>query len=645
MLHYISNRRRRGLAAFAASLAITIALPAWAYEQAPMLDAKVEAGELPPVDERLPEEPLVMEVVEQPGEYGGTMRRAILGGGDQHNFVRTIGSDNLVRWDVNWTEVKPNIAKSWEISEDATTFTFKLREGMRWSDGEPFSADDIMFWYEDVFLNEKLTPTKDPNFVGPEGPVKVTKIDDYTVEFKFGSPNGLFLQNLAYGFGYYPTVFPKHYLEQFHEKYNPDIQKLVDAEPAAADWVQLFNLKAGPLDTPLFWQNPERPTLHAWTLTNSYGSVDRVEAVRNPYYWKVDEKGQQLPYMDRITYDQVEDVETILLKAFNGEIDYMNRHVGRPSYRAVLTDNQERGKYRFFETNDLPSNTMILMLNLNNKDEVKRKVVNDKNFRIGLSHAVNRQEIIDLLYFGSGKPAQTAPQPNSDLYKEWYAKQFTEYDPEKANEYLDKVLPEKDAEGYRLGPDGKRFSLIFLVADVFGLQYPDAMELIQAYAADVGIDIQVRATDRARLISIHTSNDQDAYLWNCSGGQADAYTSPLCYVPMPSNSVSWAREWAKWGIDNTKGEEPPEEVKAIFKAYDEVKAAATPEEQKKEMQEVLDLAMEQLFTIGLVQNDPAFGIARNNVRNVPDPLPIAGQLWYPAPYTAQMYFEGGENLP
>lgn len=629
-----------------ACLAVTMAQPALGFEEAPTLKERVAAGELPPVDERLPQNPLVLEVVDQTGEYGGTIRRAILGGGDQHNMVRTIGSDNMVRWDPTWSEVRPNIAESWEVSEDASKFAFKLREGMRWSDGEPFTADDIVFWYEDIFLDTRLTPNKDSTFVGPAGPVEVRKIDDVTVEFDFGTPNGLFIQNLAYGFGYHPTAYPKHYLSQFHEKHNPDVQALVDAEPAAADWIQLFNLKAGPMDTPLFWQNPGRPTLHAWYLTNAYGSTERIVAERNPFYWKVDEAGQQLPYVDRITYDQVEDVETILLKAFNGEIDYMLRHLGRPANKAALTDNKDRGSYDFFDVGDLPANIMILMLNLNHQDPVKREVINNKDFRIGLSHAVNRQEIIDLLYFGSGAPAQVAPRQGSELYKEWYAKQYTEYDPALASEFLDKAgLDQKDGEGFRLGPDGERFTLVFLVADVFGLQYPDAMELIQGYAADVGLDIQVRATDRSRLIALHTNNEQDAYLWNCSGGQADAYTTPICYVPIVSNSVSWAREWAAWGVDNNQGEEPPEAVKEIFAAYNEVKAASGPDELRERMQHVLDLSMDQFFTIGLVQNDAVFGIARDNVRNVPNPLPIAGQLWFPAPYTAQIYFEGGDNLP
>ncbi|SNS60802.1 ABC transporter substrate-binding protein [Antarctobacter heliothermus] len=637
--------RTRKLTALASVIALAMAGQAFAWEEAPQLAQQVADGKLPPVDERLPTDPLVMDVIEGPGEYGGTLRRAILGGGDQHNMVRTIGSDNMVRWSPDWKEVRPNIAKSWDVSDDASKFTFHLREGMKWSDGAPFTADDILFWYEDIFSNAELTPNKDATFVGPAGPVKITKIDELTVEFDFGAPNGLFLQALAYGFGYHPTAYPKHYLSQFMPKYNDDVQALVDADPAAGNWVQLFNLKAGPMDTPLFWQNPDRPTLHAWHLTNAYGSTDRVVAERNPYYYKVDSKGQQLPYIDRITYDQVEDVETILLKTFNGEIDYMLRHIGRPSNKASLTDNMDRGKYGFFDVGDLPANIMILMMNLNHTDPVKREVINNKDFRIGVSHAMNRQEVIDLLYFGAGQPAQTAPREGSDLYKEEYAKQFTEYDTDLANEYLDKVLPEKDAEGFRIGPDGNRFTLVFLMADVFGLQYPDAMELIAGYAADVGLDFQIRATDRSRLIDLHTSNDFDAYLWNCSGGQADAYTSPICYVPTISNSVSWARGWAQWGIDPTTGEEPPQAVKDIFSKYKDVRAAASPEDQKTLMIELLDMAMEQFFTIGMVQNDPVFGIARNNVRNVPDPLPIAGQLWFPAPYTAQMYFEGGANLP
>lgn len=615
------------------------------YQQAPDLDPLVASGALPPVGERMPSNPLVFETLGSIGEYGGTVRRAILGGGDQHNIVRFIGHENFVRWSADWTEIKPNIAESWDVSDDATTFTFHLREGMRWSDGAPFTADDVMFWYE-VFSDTRLTPSKHPNYVGPEGPVVVTKIDDTTVEFKFASPNGLFIPNMAYGFGYYPVNYPKHYLSQFHEDHNPDgIQALIDAEPAAADWISLFNLKAGALHTPAFWQNIDRPTLHPWHLTTAYGATDRVVAERNPYFWKVDSAGNQLPYFDRITWDQVEDPESILLKAFNGEIDYMNRHLGRPANRAVLTDNMDRGKYHFFDTNDLPSNGAILMLNLNNPDPVKNAIVNNKDFRIGLSHAVNRQEIIDLIYFGSGRAAQTAPQPVSPLYNERMATQFIEYNPDLAEEYLDKAgLTERDGDGFRLDSEGNRLTLVFLTADVFGAQFPDIMELVASYARDVGLDIQIRVSDRARLQEIAAKSEHDAYIWNCAGGQSDAYTSPECYLPFGS-AVFWAPEWAKWGVDSATGIEPPAQIKALFAAYDLVKAAPDAAQRKARMEELLELSTDELLTIGLVQSDPAFGVARNNIRNYPDPLPISGQLWYPSPYVSQMYYEGGQSLP
>ncbi|MFY0597837.1 MAG: ABC transporter substrate-binding protein [Cognatishimia sp.] len=638
------NLKMRGLlGSTVASLCMATMAMAEGYKEAPMLADMVSAGSLPPVEERLPSEPLVLETLDSIGEYGGTLRRAILGGGDQHNIVRLISNENLVRWSADWATIHTNIAESYEVSDDATTFTFNLREGMKWSDGAPFTADDIMFWAE-VFNDERLTKSQHPNFVGPKGPVEVTKIDDTTVEFKFGAPNGLFLQNMAYGFGYYVVNYPAHYLKQFHADYNSDVQALVDAEPAANDWVSLFNLKAGPMHTPLFWQNVDRPTLHPWHLSTAYGASDRVVAERNPYYFKVDGDGQQLPYIDRVTWDQVEDPESILLKAFNGEIDYMARHIGRASNLAALTDNKDRGQYGFYQVGDITASQAALMLNLNNPDPAKNAIVNNFDFRKALSHAIDRQEIIDLVYLGVGRPVQTSPHPLSPVFNEEWSTQHTEYNTDMANALLDGVgLDKRDSDGFRLGADGERFTLVFLVADVFGFQYPDVMEIIAEQAKEVGLDIQVRATDRSRLQEVAGSAEHDGYIWNCPGGLVDAYSNPDCYLPRP-NVVYWAPKWAAWGADPSTGEEPPAHIKALFEAYSGVTSTADPVAQEAALKSLIDQATSQLLTIGIRQVDGAFGIARNNLRNYPDPMPIAGQLWTPAPYTAQYYFEGGDNL-
>lgn len=633
--------------AFAGQSALAVglwtALSTWAvadFQQAPMLDGLVESGALPPVEERLPTEPFIETMVDGIGTYGGTLRTTILAGGDHYNITRLVANELLVRWTPDWTEVVPSIAREVEASEDATTFTFHLREGMRWSDGAPFTADDIMFWYNDVFLNEALTPSKNPIFVRADEPVVVEKIDDYTVVFSFTEPYGLFLQNLAYGQGHIPIIYPKHYLSQFHEDYNAEgLPALIDADPTAADWVALFNSKVSLTFQPPFWQNTELPTINPWILTQPYADTDRVAVTRNPFYWKVDPEGNQLPYIDGITWARIDDVQLMALQATLGEFDFAYRHINNATFQSVLFDGMDQGNYRFMEVLDLPANDTVLMLNLNVEDPVKREVFQNKDFRIAVSHAIDRQEIIDLIYIGQGDPAQVAPQPIHELFNERMAYQFTEYDPDLANEILDGIMPERGPNGMRLGPDGQPFTIVFMVADVFGNSYPDVMLMVQEYLRAVGVDIEIRATDRARLNTMWYANEQEAYIWNCVGGLSEAYTDVRCYMPFQKADIFFAMRWAEWYSDPNTGEEPPEEVKAVFDAYDEVNAAVDDAVRLAAMQNFLELSADQFFTVGLRRGIPRFAIISNDLRNVHEPLPIAGNLWHPAPTLTQWYFD------
>jgi peptide/nickel transport system substrate-binding protein len=615
---------------------------AWAqdFKQAPMLDAGVEAGELPPVAERLPANPYVETMVDGIGQYGGTLRTTILANGDHYNLTRTIANELLVRWTPDWTQVVPSLAEEVTASEDATTYTFKLREGLKWSDGAPFTVDDIMFWYEDVFLNPALSPDKNPIFVVGGEPVVVTKIDEQTVEFKFASSYGLFLQQLAYGQGHLPVIYPKHYLSQFHEKYNADgIPALLSADSTSADWVALFNSKVSVSFQPAYWQNLDLPTLNPYVLTVPYADSDRVAAVRNPYYWKVDTDGNQLPYIDNVTWAKLDDPQLMLLRMTAGELDFAFRHINNSTYKSVLFDGQETGNYHFVDVKDLPANDATLLLNLNIEDPIKNEIFNNKNFRIALSHAINRQDIIDLVYVGQGAPSQVAPQPEHELFNEEMATQYTEYDPALANQMLDEILPEKDGQGFRLGPDGNRFTINFMVADVFGLSYPDIMQMVQQYAAEVGIDIQIRTTDRARLNTMWYANEQDAYIWNCVGGLSEAYTDVRCYIPFQKADIFFASKWSEWYSDPTTGEEPPQRVKDAYAAYDLVKAAVTDEDRLARMQEFLAISADNLFTIGISRPMPKYMLVNNDIKNVVQGIPITGNLWHPAPTLSQWYFD------
>ncbi|WP_108258855.1 ABC transporter substrate-binding protein [Mangrovicoccus ximenensis] len=636
-----SSKLRIALAGSVAALLLPGGVLADDYAQAPMLDARVAEGTLPPVEDRLPGNPFVETMVDGTGSYGGTLRTTILANGDQYNLTRTIANELLVRWDPDWQRIVPSLAEEVTASDDATTYTLRLREGLRWSDGAPFTADDIMFWYEDVFMNEALTPSKSSVFMAAGEPVAVTRIDDLTVEFKFAGPYGLFLQQLAYGQGHQPVIYPRHYLEQFHEDYNADgIPALLEVDPAAHDWVSLFNSKVSPSFQPVYWQNAELPTMNPWTLTVPYADGERVAATRNPYYWKVDPEGNQLPYIDGVTWAKVDDPQLMVLKMTSGEFDFAFRHINNATFRSVLHDGQETGNYHFLDVQDLPANDAVLMLNLNVEDPVKNAVFNDKDFRIALSHAINRQDIIDLIYVGQGTPSQVAVNPIHELHNERQSSQYTEYDPELAASLLDGILPEKDAEGYRLGPDGARFTINFMVADVYGLSYPDIMQMVQQYAADVGLDIQIRTTDRTRLSTMWNANEQDAYIWSCTGGLSEVYTDPRCYMPYQKADVFFASKWSDWYADHGRGEEPPQEVQDLMAAYDAVTAAVTEEDRKALMESFLERSAEAFLNIGIVRPEPKYMMVSNDLHNVKDGIPVSGILWHPAPTLSQWHFGG-----
>ncbi|GAB4568543.1 MAG: ABC transporter substrate-binding protein [Anaerolineae bacterium] len=621
------------------------AAPASKYSEAPQLAELVRQGKLPPVDERLPENPVVVPVVERVGQYGGTMRTALVGGADPHIFTRTLGYENLVRWDPPWTQVMPNVAEAWEANESATEFVFHLRKGMRWSDGEPFTADDILFWYEDVFMNDELTPSKGGWMTIKGEPGKVEKIDDYTVKFVFPKSHGLFILRNAEAGGVGPTTHPKHYLQQFHPRYNPDAVALAEKE-GFDNWMALFNSKGGAVDADRF-KNRDIPVLFAWRVTVPPGEATvRAEAERNPYYWKVDPEGNQLPYIDRIAYDLLENSEVLVLKVLNGEIDFQDRHIAEPVNKPMFIDNMEKGKYRLFTTTPTTVNNFVVMLNLSHKDPMKRELFRNKDFRIGLSYAINRQEIIDLIHVGQGEPWQAAPRPESPFHHERLAKQYTEYDLDRANEYLDRAgLTQRDADGFRLGPDGKRLTLYFEF-DSNRMNFPETAQLIQGYWKAVGIDTQLKPEDRSLWeVRCRQGIEFDVTAHRFGGGAGFAVVlDPRYYVPVSGGNSMYAQTWQTW-YNNPSGigtsippEEPPEPVKEAMDLYTELLTTADPDKQHELMMKILDIAADMFYVIGTSLEANGYGVVTNRLRNVPEVMPDSWIYPHPAPTNPCQYF-------
>jgi peptide/nickel transport system substrate-binding protein len=614
------------------------------YNEAPMLAERVAAGDLPPVAERLPVNPRVVEPAEEIGQYGGQMFD-LYNGGRLAEF-RQFGYENLVRWSVDGSEVIPNIAEGWEISEDGTTYTFFLREGLKWSDGELFTADDILFWWEQVETNTDIYPGGPyPYYIVNGVPMTVTKIDDLTVEFQFTEPNGLFLQNLSASYGVRITQFPEHYLSQFSMELNPEGVAEMMVEDGFDEYGPWWIANVGSYGHDSEYNDPNRPSLQPWLPTAPFLGEERFTFVRNPYYFKVDPACNQLPYIDERVFSLVTDPEVALLRTLDGEDSFSNREVSQPPNRAVYFDNMEAGDYRFIDVVNSDFNTMLLHLKLNHPNEAVANVLQDINFRIGLSQAMDRQTVIDTVYISQGVPHQQAPRPESPFYNERLATQYTEFDVEAANAALDEVMPEKDAEGFRLMPNGERFVFNIVVNEGFRPDWVDVMQIVERNWEAVGIDANpVVVGDDVWRVRVQ-DDDIHAYVW---AGENGTGLLPLVAAGGYTPEAAWGwRAWEQLRLNpdaevTAEPVEPPAELQRQYEILEEIRQATTPEQQEALMNELLELSAEQFFTVGLSLPMGDYRVVSNDLRNVPDPI-IAGWLYPgPSPANFETFFIAGQ---
>ena len=314
------------------------------FSEAPMLAELVKAGKLPPVDERLPDEPMVVEPRDGIGTYGGRLRCSATSpttGGAEAWTARTQPILRIVPTDQGDT-VQPNVAKKWEISKDFKTITIYLRKGMKWSDGAAYTSDDYRFWHEDIFLNKEISPRPHTQW-SPEGtPMQLDVVDDYTVRFNFATPYPSIINVLGYEARMYRRIpfAPKHYLTQFHAKYNKDVAKLAKGE-GFENWWQLFSHHYP--DEVQQRLDVNVPTVDAWTMTEM-DNIGNKYFGRNPYYYKIDTAGNQLPYIDRQDRLFFEGGDLVNLAAIAGGLDYAQQSLITDNY-TLYKENAAKGEY------------------------------------------------------------------------------------------------------------------------------------------------------------------------------------------------------------------------------------------------------------------------------------------------------------
>jgi peptide/nickel transport system substrate-binding protein len=598
---------------------VVTAVPTISPHQAPMLQARVKAGELPPLEERLPAEPLVVQPVEEVGEYGGTWHRQSIGPGDVRIGDR-LTYQTLVRWKgpTNVSEIVPNVAKSWEVSADGAAFTFHLRKGHKWSDGEPFTSDDWVFWYEDVLLNEDLNPVFPKDFRDParDEAMVLEKIDDYTFKVTFASSYGLFIPKMAGPGGLWlAQAHPKHYMKQFHPNYVEKAELDKKVKDAGFDnWWELFGDRGGPWQK----QNAELPVLFAWVPKQVPPAVPIIHE-RNPYYYKVDPEGNQLPYIDRIVHELVEDSEMLNMRAVAGKVDMQFRHIIWTNY-PLFVDNAEKGNYRVMKWKLARGSGAVLPLNLNHSDPGKRELFQNQKFRAALSVAIDRDEINEFCYMGMGTPRQMAVIEECPYFKPEHATRYAEYDPDEANALLDEIgLTERDEEGFRKQLDGKKLTITIEYAPVFG-PWKDLSAMVAEDWKEVGI----RAMPKEEARPLFSERCEEGHEVDLGIWTADRCATPLVepwyFMPIGGGTpCSNGRDWWDWYLTGgDSGEEPPEEVKHQYELWDKCKGATSKEERDKYAEEFFDNASGQLWYIGIVGGLPHVGIVKKNFRNVPE---------------------------
>ncbi|HMF12358.1 MAG TPA: ABC transporter substrate-binding protein [Gemmataceae bacterium] len=594
------------------------------FKEAPMLAELVKAGKLPPVEQRLPQEPLVLQPTNEVGKYGGSWRMAFTGPADKQNMERH-NHDHLIYWDAKVETIVPNVAKGWEVQDGGKTIVIKLRKGMKWSDGQPFTADDIMFWYEDLFLNDDLNPARAAfmSIGGQWGTVE--KLDDYAVAFKFAQPYYMFLDQIASlgvaghmteGWHAMGLWAPKHYMKQFHPTYTD--KEILNQQAKAAgfdNWASYFKDRN---DTS---HNMDCPTTAPWKyITPTTGSSTVSE--RNPYYFGVDTEGNQLPYIDRITWTLAENLEVANLRAIAGEYDLQVRHMDIAKLPA-FKENEKKAGYTVGFWKWLHGTDAGFFINQNyDGDPEIAKWLTNKDFRIALSLGIDRDQLNEVFWLGQGEPGGPAPAESTPFNAgPGSRKLHSTLDPKQANDILDKLGLQKGPDGVRMRTDGSG-PLILTVTSVGAafVNWTGISEMVaQQWLKNIGIKANVEQVERSLMTRRLNANELQIRVWSNDGSD-----NPFTYPPHAmafSHDSGIGPASGDWFQSGGKlGKKPEGDLLKQLEDFE--KAKGLPAEERVAVgQEINRLMAENVWIIGTVGVSPALlgiVIKKNNMGNVPD---------------------------
>ncbi len=590
-----------------------------AVPQAPMLSEMVAAGSLPAIEERLPQDTMIIDagtlipadmVDWQPGKYGGTMRFCTARTDvcaelyDANCEQPLIAPGKLTA--ASPAEIVPSLFKGFEVSDDQKSITWYMRKGLRWSDGEPCTTDDVKFYIEDVAFNSEISPTTSRDWKSERkatGDLMTLEIvDDYTFKTTFTLP-GLHLLSLRSGYSsdWNGIMRPAHYVKQFHKDYaDPAEYKklLAAAQLPESEWYNYFNQRDEGRQswTNVISQDPLYPRVSPWVLENVGTGV--ITWTRNPYYFKVDSAGQQLPYIDKERIEIVANSEAVTMKILAGEVDWAREYASMVNY-PLYKENESKGGFAVNIT-QMHVAPLQYALNYTNPDENFRTVIRDVRFRKAMNMAIDHQKIVDAVYQGFGTPPTEI--------------NGCTYDPDGAAVLLDEMgMDQKDADGFRIGPDGKTFVFPLEVRQGFTPEQDAVCELLVEYWQDIGVKTDFKNVDATLYNTRDTNND-------LFGNMMWAHTSFWRNAPRSSDfHATAARLWMRWwDTQGAEGEEPEEWARRLLEIRDAADTFLLSEDEVAAIhQEMWDILKEQVPTILPIDNAvyPLLGSAK--LGNVP----------------------------
>jgi peptide/nickel transport system substrate-binding protein len=643
------------------------------FTEAPALASLSKSGKLPKVTDRLPEHPYVVphNWVER-GKYGGTLNMICFSsqGTTKADANRNMFyGHSLLRWLNDGLDIGPGLVESWTSNSDTSEWTLNFRKGLKWSDGQPFTTEDIMFWWEDIILPGHFAQVPpDECRSGKNTLCKMTAVDDTTLKMTFDAPAPLTSDRLAmWAKGAVGTngpiwIIPKHYAKQFHPKYNPSVPK---------NWDTVGGLWENKTD---WMRNPDCPTLIGYK-TKSFDNNKGVVLERNPYYWAVTKDGDQLPYIDEIVINTIQDAQVGKLQVQQGKVDYcegVSNQIDLSDVSTLRPSGAKAGtEVLFWDSGD--GTGSIFFLNYDYPDEKLRNLFREPKFRQAISFAFNRANIQKTLYFQTGELTTGTLSPKAieyqvndqgkQTYKQW-RDSYKKYDPAKAKALLAELgLKDRDGDGYVEMPDGSKLTIsLDYSADISTTQAAKDDQLVHD-AKLVGLRMTRNPVTPVNYADQWQSGKLMAHTnWGVGDGP-NHLVYPQWLVPIEYQR--WAPlEGEFYSLRGTKQEneqknvnpwkrtpprlepDPNGPIQKMWDLYDQTKIEPDFMKRTQLVWQIIKLHIDNgPFFMGCVANYPQVLIVKKDLRNVPRRENLAlngfdGPWIHPTPavYDPECYF-------